>query len=166
MWGKTSRGGAVVSAALICSACSSSATLTLRDGHEVRGKILRSDAETVWVEQGGSARHVKREQIVDVTHPGGNEMGVGVLVAVIGGLALSNVEHWGGDGRSGYDHYYDADTPLIAAGFVLLGGGVIAASAGAVMYSRSSARHAPPKGTAAAPRQMQGVNGVRLGFEF
>jgi len=37
-------------AVVFASGCSNSATLTLRDGNEVQSKILRSDAETVWVE--------------------------------------------------------------------------------------------------------------------
>ena len=120
--------------------------MTLRDGSEVKGKILSSDADKVWVER----RDVKRADIADVWHPGKELMVGGVVLAGVGGFLLTKVEHWEGCCGSGRDHYYEADTPVIATGFTLIGGGVIAGIAGAVTYFTSKSRYAPPERAAAA----------------
>lgn len=86
-----------VAVAVLCG-CTSSATLHMRDGREVEGRILRSSGESVWVEgRNDQPLELRREDIVDVTHPGNWEIGVGTgLLAASAGLFMTGVAICGG----------------------------------------------------------------------
>ncbi len=69
-------------------ACSTQATLTLRDGSRVEAEIVGSDADGLYVtndEEG--ARRIARADVDDIHHPGPIAAGVGTMVFA-GGLPL------------------------------------------------------------------------------
>jgi hypothetical protein len=74
---------------LLCAAsmihCSTAATLTLADKSEVTGKILRADAESVYLETPTGTRKILSLTIADVEHPGKGLMLIG------GGLLASGL---------------------------------------------------------------------------
>jgi len=176
------------------SGCSSSATLRLRDGSTVSGRILRSNATTVWVRDpeveraegageppaptrevvGGEERGaVRREDIVDVTHPGNGEMFAGGALfmgaAALATMALAQERNDVGAVKAVY----------FGGGAIVLGvPSLIVTIDGVATYygSRSRSRYATPPPldpvdsdidyTASDPKPMQGAKGARLGFEF
>lgn len=164
----------VVAVAFVCG-CSSSATLKLRDGSEVEGRILRSSAESIWVEGGNDQPlELEREDIVDVTHPGNWEIGVGT-----GLLALSVVLIGVGAAMDDQDPCSQLDRELGEcsnrmnpdSAFAYLGAlsvgvpGLILLGGGIKTYNASRLRYAPADSWArgAAPRS---AKRLRVGFEL
>lgn len=69
--------GILVLSLTMTIACSTNAKLTKTDNTQVIGKITRSDAQTVYVDQFGRETQLKRSEIGDVSHPGRPLMWVG-----------------------------------------------------------------------------------------
>jgi hypothetical protein len=88
---------------VLTSGCSGAATLRLRDGTSVSGRIVGGDETTVHLERDGDAWDLERDEIVDVTHPGQGEIiAGGVLLGLSGGvlLGLSALSGVAGQGRA------------------------------------------------------------------
>lgn len=77
-----------VSLLLLCT-CSSSATLTMRDGTTYKGRILRSaDPRYVWLDGREGAGAVRRADVAEVTHPGTAELITAGVFAGFGALSF------------------------------------------------------------------------------
>lgn len=79
---------------IICSSCSSSAEILMRDGSVAEGEILRSTQNEIIVKtENKAAEIIKRSDVLEIDHPGDIELGFGILLALNGAV-------WGGFGIS------------------------------------------------------------------
>jgi transcriptional antiterminator Rof (Rho-off) len=146
----------------LVSGCSTSATITLRNGTHTSGRIVRSDSETVFVEKDDALWSIERDDIEDVSHPGIGEMiGGGMALAAAAGLATAAVVEDG----SGDDRGKLMAGPLYLGAVALGVPALIVTIDGAVAFSGSRSRFAPPE-TSAARSPREAAKGIRLGFEF
>lgn len=146
------RVGLALAAAVMCG-CSASATLTLRDGREVRGRIVDSNSETVFVERDGLSESVRRSDISEVSHPGTWEVGIGggLLLGGIVGFAVTNVaaeedqrECVAQDQRAGYCNKSSLPWLFALTGIV----GLVLEIDGVATYMGSNSRYGTPQPTA------------------
>jgi hypothetical protein len=162
---------ASVLAVALVSGCSTSATLTLRNGRLVRGPIVRSDATTVWVEQGGSARRVERKNIADVSHPGSGEILCGGMFLALAAFLVIEADAAAHERHQDASCSTDCRTSGLGDGGETVGAAVFGvaglsiAAFGLGAYSGSRSAYALPEAPA-PPTPKQGAKGVRLGFEF
>lgn len=126
------------------TACST-ATVTLKGGRTIEGRIVKSDARRVvvrragpsaWVSgnpRGGTVR-VARRQIEDVDHPGNVAAAAGVLLTTVGLIVASFA----------IDTGYDYDLGGVLLNTAVIGGGVGLLVFGGMVYVQSTSAYAGP----------------------
>lgn len=136
---------------------SSSATITLRSGETVRGRIVRSDEATVWIEPDGSWLEenavdysIDRDEIVDVSHPGKEGMIAGGVLAGLGALAVAGAQSCRDERESRRSAADYDDRPMMKAScelrWTMVGlwigiPGVVVLGEGSARYSGSRSRY-------------------------
>jgi hypothetical protein len=166
------RGGGCAVLVALASGCGTSAKLRLRDGSVIKGKILRSDAERVWVDAiwvNGAV--VDRRVIADVRHPGTDEMTTGAFLLGFAGaftvLGLASSDSCGGIGCvSPRAMAFVLAVPLGVTGLCIETYGLLTSAASRSRYAapENAPRPGPPQWWQAPPTQ--GAKGIKLGFEF
>jgi transcriptional antiterminator Rof (Rho-off) len=156
-------------AVALVSGCSTSATITLRNGTHTSGRIVRSDSETVFVEKDDALWSIERDDIEDVSHPGIGEVAAGT--ALLGLAAFLLMAETGADDRhQGEPCPTDCRTSGSSLGYGVVAAvsgvtGLSIAAFGLGAYYGSRSNYALPDKS--APRSpAQEAKGIRLGFEF
>lgn len=101
----------VVAVAVVAGCATGSTRLRLRDGRYIQGRIVRSDADTFWVEWNGRERSVKRKDIAYTTQStsygaAGAVLAIGSTLAVIGGTLVAF-----GASRGAFDEHRQSPDP-------------------------------------------------------
>lgn len=150
-------------AVLFLSGCGRTATIYLRDGNTLEGKIVRSDESTIYVAEVEKCPKkmrkmrptkvcfhdevpVLRQEIRDIDHPGTVAASVGFSLAFVGGLfslsLLSEAQECQGD------DCFAAGIAMTIYGLpsaILAVGGLIAGIGGTVIWSNSNKAAKPPE---------------------
>ncbi len=65
--------------------CGTSATLMIRNGVQIHGKIVGADAQDIYLQTaGGSARPIPKDEVTDIDHPGNVAAAIGSLLSAYG----------------------------------------------------------------------------------
>ncbi len=137
--------GAVIAACLgIMPACGTSANLHLKSGAVLEGKVVDSDSQNYYI--GPARAPVRRDEVVDIDHPGNAVMTVGICVGAVGAI---NLAHYG-TGHSYSRTRCDASGTCYEetvsssqgtkASAIILGAGLGMALYGALVWSGSKSR--------------------------
>jgi hypothetical protein len=158
----------------VLNACSSNAKIVKSDNTNVSGKIMRSDAQNVYLEQFGREVTVKRTEILDVSHPGkplmwigGGSFVGGATVAIVGALVKSN-SSTATASSSGYSVTASNSSTLDTLGTVYIVGGSIVGVAGIVLFFTGYSKYSTSKDNLQADGGMtfwSPAPGVYLGYQ-
>jgi len=166
---------ALLIAVAFVSGCGSSATLTLRDGRTMRGKIVRGDPTYVYVKQRREERYVRRDDIADVSHPGTAAMYTGAALLGVAGFFVANAavnlqdeqtQDCGIDCQSEKSDSKEAAEFFLGAAVLSAGAGVGIGTFGLARHLSSHSRYASPPFASPPPAPTKGAKGLKLGFEF
>lgn len=160
----TSRLCCMVVGIVLACACSgsSSATLTLRSGETVSGRIVRSDETSVWIdrdhpwlEDDDLEEEIPRDRIADVSHPGQGGMIAGGILAGVGSLFLVGARSC----KDEREHRSSADSDggrsfrlkscgltFAVTGLAIGIPGVLLLAEGSAKYAGSSSRYGSSRG--------------------